>query len=315
MSSIARAPASGSIYAPEVCQQHIEQLEHAESAARWQAAHRGWQTSARAPDWLARETPLLPWSLAARVHQRSYLAQLQAQLPEHGEVALDPDTWLSAKSLLAARAASGSLVDAIDRCANHDTHWAMVLSRPPGHHAEANHAMGFCLLNHVVIAAQYALDHHYERVAIVDFDVHHGNGTQAMVWDRADILYVSSHQQPLYPGTGQADERGATDNVLNLPLPPGSPGSVMRQVYTQRVMGRLRAFRPELIIVSAGFDAHRDDPLAGLAWQTADYGWLAQQLSQLALALGVPMVSILEGGYNLTALQTSVSAYLDGHCR
>ena len=201
-------------------------------------------------------------------------------------------------------------VDAVmaDEAAN-----AFVAMRPPGHHAETARPMGFCFFGTVAIAAKHAMAAHgLTRVAVVDFDVHHGNGTQDLLWDEARALFVSSHQSPLWPGTGAASERGAHDNVMNRPLPPRSDGAAIRALYEAEILPRLDAFAPELVLVSAGFDAHRDDPLAELNWTEDDFAWITERLCDLADAhAGGKLVSSLEGGYDLDALAASVVAHVD----
>ncbi len=185
---------------------------------------------------------------------------------------------------------------------------AFVAGRPPGHHAETARAMGFCLFGTVAIGAKRALDlHGLTRVAVVDFDVHHGNGTQDLLWDEGRCLFASSHQMPLYPGTGRPEERGAHGQVLNLPLRGGTDGRAMRAAYERVVLPAVADWRPDLVLVSAGFDAHRDDPLAGLEWEAEDFAWLAARLWEVS---GGRVVSSLEGGYDLDALAASVAAYV-----
>ena len=179
---------------------------------------------------------------------------------------------------------------------------------PPGHHAETSTAMGFCIFGTVAIAAKHALEvHGLTRVAVVDFDVHHGNGTQDLLWDEARCLFISSHQMPLYPGTGAASERGAHGQIVNIPLREGSTGATMRDIYSRQVMPALRDYSPQLLLISAGFDAHGDDPLAGLNWQADDYAWITRELCKVA---GARVVSCLEGGYDLAALEASVAAHV-----
>jgi acetoin utilization deacetylase AcuC-like enzyme len=185
--------------------------------------------------------------------------------------------------------------------------------RPPGHHAEKTTAMGFCLFGNAAIAAKHAMEAHgLDRVAVVDFDVHHGNGTQDLLWDESRALVITSQQMPLWPGSGDPSERGAHDNVVNLPLPPRSGGAEMRATYEAKVFPRLRAFRPELVIISAGFDAHQDDPLAELKWSTEDFRWLTQELCSIAAEMcDGRVVSTLEGGYDLSALAASARAHVE----
>jgi acetoin utilization deacetylase AcuC-like enzyme len=202
----------------------------------------------------------------------------------------------------------GGICAAVDAVVAGEATTAFVAGRPPGHHAERETAMGFCLFGTVAIGAKWALDHHgLGRVAIVDFDVHHGNGTQDLLWDEGRCLFVSSHQMPLYPGTGRPEERGAHGQVLNVPLREGSGGNAMRDAYERLVFPALEAWEPELLLISAGFDAHAHDPLAGLMWQVEDYAWLTDRLCDFA---GGRVVSTLEGGYDLDALAASVAAHV-----
>jgi acetoin utilization deacetylase AcuC-like enzyme len=208
--------------------------------------------------------------------------------------------------------ALGYYIAAVDAVLGGQARNAFVATRPPGHHAEKTRAMGFCLFSTVAIAARHALEHHgLSRVAVVDFDVHHGNGTQDVLWDEPRALFISSHQMPLYPGTGAASERGGTNNVLNLPLPPGSDGSAMRRAYQTQGFARLRDWAPELILISAGFDAHADDPLANLMWDEEDFAWITRSLCDIADEVcGGRVVSTLEGGYDLPALAASAAVHV-----
>lgn len=247
-----------------------------------------------------------------RIHPPSYLEELRRTLPAEGQVALDGDTWMSPGSLNAAFRGAGAAVRAVDMVLGGEAPNAFAAVRPPGHHAETDTPMGFCLFGNAALAAKHALDHHgLSRVAVVDFDVHHGNGTQDLLWDEKRALLITSQQIPLFPGSGRADETGAYDTILNIPLPPGSDGALMRQEYQDKAFPRLRAFKPELIIISAGFDAHADDPLANLEWQTEDFAWITAELCTLADELcDGRVVSTLEGGYDLHALSASVLAHV-----
>jgi acetoin utilization deacetylase AcuC-like enzyme len=184
---------------------------------------------------------------------------------------------------------------------------AFVAARPPGHHAETATAMGFCILGTVAIAAKHALARGLSRVAIVDFDVHHGNGTQDLLWDEPRVRFISSHQMPLYPGSGAANEVGAHGQITNIPLREGSDGAAMRAIYQAQVFPLLADYSPQLLLISAGFDAHADDPLGGLNWLAGDYAWLTTELCKVA---GARVVSCLEGGYDLPALQECVAAHV-----
>jgi acetoin utilization deacetylase AcuC-like enzyme len=231
--------------------------------------------------------------------------------PVHDLVALDPDTFLSAGSIEATLRGSGAACFAIDQIYAGKIKNAFCVTRPPGHHAEAATAMGFCLLNHVAVAARHAqAAHSTERVAIIDFDVHHGNGTQAIFESSPEVLYVSSHQMPLFPGTGYPDETGC-GNILNLPLAPGAGGAEFQAAWSRQGLPAIDRFDPGLLIISAGFDAHERDPLGQLELQDMDYGWITSQICALAdSACGGRVVSILEGGYDLEALGTASAAHV-----
>lgn len=299
------------LFLPDAGLHHLMPPGHPESVARLRSV----QAALSTPDFAALQRLPAPMADPAdllRAHPQAHLDWLQAASPAQGLVTLDGDTFLSPGSLQAALHAVGAACAAVDRVLAGQAGNAFVAARPPGHHAEPVQAMGFCLLSTVAIAAKHALDHHgLTRVAVVDFDVHHGNGSQAVLWDEPRVLFVSSHQMPLYPGSGAAQETGAHGNVLNLPLRPGSDGAAMRQVYDTRVWPRLAAFDPELILVSAGFDAHGDDPLGGLDWEVADFGWLTRNLCEIAARhCGGRLVSVLEGGYNLTALAAATAEHV-----
>ena len=246
-------------------------------------------------------------------HPQAHIDRVRGALPEEGIVQLDADTWMSPGSLQAALRGVGGALAAVDAVLGGQAGNAFVATRPPGHHAETERTMGFCLFGTVAIAARHAMERHgLGRVAVVDFDVHHGNGTQDLLWSEARSLFVSSHQSPLWPGTGTADETGAHGNVLNLPLAPRCDGAAFRAAYEDRVFPAIDAFAPELILISAGFDAHRDDPLAELNLTEADFEWVTGRLCDLADAhCGGRVVSCLEGGYDLAALASSVAAHVD----
>jgi acetoin utilization deacetylase AcuC-like enzyme len=243
-----------------------------------------------------------------RVHTGDYLDGLR-RFCASGAGPLDADTYATPESWEAARMAAGAGLVAIDTLRQRGDGVAFVAARPPGHHALADRSMGFCLVNNVAVAAA-SLVSAGERVLIVDWDVHHGNGTQALFWDEPHVLYVSTHQWPCYPGTGRAREVGgpaARGTVLNVPLPPGATGDVLRRAFEELVSPAVEAFGPSWVLVSAGFDAHRADPLAELALSAGDFAQLATVVSGYAPAPG-HTVWFLEGGYDLEALRSSVSA-------
>jgi len=247
----------------------------------------------------------------AAVHDRRYVEAVLEAIPAEGYVLLDGDTTASPGSGEAALRAAGALVAAVDAVIGGEAANAFCAVRPPGHHAESDQAMGFCLFNNVAIGAEHARRAHgLERVGVIDFDVHHGNGTQHMFEQDAGLFYASTHQWPLYPGTGASEERGC-GNIVNAPLPPGAGSAEFRETMMEIVLPALDRFRPELVLVSAGFDAHAADPLAMLELVEADYAWVTSALTELAQAhCGGRVVSALEGGYDLAALARSAAAHV-----
>jgi acetoin utilization deacetylase AcuC-like enzyme len=289
---------------------HVTPTGHPEQVARLAAI----DAALSKPDFsvlMRAEAPFADPREVLRCHTPDYLETIRKTHPEAGKVALDPDTFMSPGSWEAALRAIGGAEAAVDAVLNGQASNAFLAMRPPGHHAERDKAMGFCLFGTVSIAAKYALDHHgLSRVAVLDFDVHHGNGTQDLLWDERRAMFVSSHQMPLYPGTGGTDEVGAHGQIVNLPLGAGSGKAEMRAAW-QGALSRLRDFAPELVLVSAGFDAHRDDPLAGLNWDEADFVWITHAICDLAdECCAGRVVSALEGGYDLDALGRSVAAHI-----
>ena len=291
------------------CLDHVTPDGHPEQVARLEHV-----LHALAPLNLNRVTaPLVADDDLLRVHPKSYIEEIKRMRPNDGLFQVDADTHMSPGSVDAAYRAAGGTLHAVDMVLVGEAKNAFVAARPPGHHAETATAMGFCLFGNVALGAKHALDYHgLKRVAVVDFDVHHGNGTQDILWNERRALTITSQQMPLWPGTGAATETGEYDNVLNIPLSPETDGATMRSVYTHTVFPRLREFGPELILVSAGFDAHRDDPLAQLNWDTEDFQWLGRELCTLAREICQGrLVSVLEGGYDLKALAASAKVFVN----
>ncbi|TRW90725.1 histone deacetylase family protein [Candidatus Methylobacter oryzae] len=273
------------------------------------------EKSLSAPEFssLIRQSPPLATEEQIRlIHPQSHIDAILKAIPEQGGLHyLDHDTVLSFGSKQAAFRAVGAVCDAVDKVLTDKADTAFCAIRPPGHHAEPQQAMGFCLFNNIAIAANYALRHYrLERVAIVDFDVHHGNGTQTAFYNQPNVLYVSSHEMPHYPGSGYPTETGV-GNIINVPLAAGDSGIEFRQKYNNIILPALKKFNPDLLLISAGFDAHKDDPLSSIMLVEDDFKWLTQELMRIANSNRKGrIISALEGGYNLKALAASVALHV-----
>jgi len=301
---------SAALYTHPSCLAHDPGPGHPESPARLATV----LDALDAPRFASLERRIAPRATPAqlaRVHRAELIDDILSNAPATGWCRLDPDTVMSPASAEAALRAAGAVCAAVDGVLATGLRRAFCAVRPPGHHATPSSAMGFCLFNNVAVAAAQAIAAHgLARVAIVDFDVHHGNGTQDIFWNDARVLYASSHQWPLYPGTGARGETGA-GNIVNAPLPAGSGSIEFRDAFNRIVLPAIDDFAPQLVIVSAGFDAHRLDPLAGLELEADDYAWVTRRLVDLATRhAGGRVVSSLEGGYDLTALRDSACAHV-----
>jgi acetoin utilization deacetylase AcuC-like enzyme len=293
------------------CLEHQTPMGHPERADRLRAIEQAledekFQTLAR------EQAPLAPPETIALCHPMEYVEAIREASPREGVVHLDADTAMSPGSYEAALRAAGGGIKAVDEVIAGTAANAFVAVRPPGHHAETARPMGFCLFNSAAIAARYAQKKHgAERAAVVDFDVHHGNGSQDIFWSDKTVMYCSTHEMPLYPGTGAKSERGDFDNIVNAPLRAGDGGAQFKQAMETAILPRLREFKPDILIISAGFDAHTRDPLANLNLVEADYTWVTQKLMEIAdqSAKG-RVVSLLEGGYDLQGLSRSVAAHV-----
>ena len=247
-----------------------------------------------------------------RVHPGDFVDAMGEAVPQEGLVRIDSDTILSPGSWEAALRAVGGACFAVDEVMEGKVTNAFVAMRPPGHHCETRKPMGFCLMNQVAIAARHAqAKYGLQRVAIVDFDVHHGNGTQEIFWADDSVLYCSTHEMPLYPGTGAQGETGAVNTIVNAPLRSGDDGTVFKEAMETRILPRITSFAPDLILISAGFDAHVRDPLASLRLVDTDFGWITRRLMEIAdKKCEGRVVSLLEGGYDLEGLATSAAAHV-----
>lgn len=302
------------IYTHPACTRHDPGPGHAERPLRLVAVTEALREAFPDLDW--HEAPRASRGQLLRVHDDALLA-LVLDTPVEGPMALDPDTVLAPGSAEAALRAAGAGVAAVDAVMHGEARRVFCAVRPPGHHATPSVAMGFCLFNNIAVAAAHACDKHgLSRVAVVDFDVHHGNGTQAIFDTDPRVMYLSSHQMPLYPDTGYANERGV-GNIVNAPLPPGCDGDAFRRIWREQLLPALESFRPQLLFISAGFDAHKRDPLAQVELDGEDFGWITRELVAIARRHGDGrVVSMLEGGYDLAALREAsvahVGALLEG---
>jgi acetoin utilization deacetylase AcuC-like enzyme len=300
------------LFTHPACLQHDTGDYHPECADRLKAimaALEGEEFSMLLRD----EAPPASREQLLRAHVAEHVDHVFSVVPTgDGHHHLDPDTLLSRMSGEAALRAAGAVVAAIDAVAAAQARNAFCAVRPPGHHAERDAGMGFCLFNNAAIGALHAREAHgYQRVAVVDFDVHHGNGSQHILWDEPGMFYASTHQEHAYPNTGLVTETGGAGRMVNVPLPAGSGSDPFRQAFDEVLLPALRAFAPEFIVVSAGFDAHAADPLAHLRLKTADFGWATRRLLDVAAeTAGNRVVSVLEGGYDLPALAASVREHV-----
>jgi acetoin utilization deacetylase AcuC-like enzyme len=299
-------------YAHDDFLRHTPPFEHPESPDRLRRIEKALQ----APEFakLVRKSPPLgpaQYDQIRLIHPQAHTDRVLRPIPEGSHQYLDPDTYLSHGSANAALRAVGAVCDAVDQVVGGKADNAFCAVRPPGHHAEPDRSMGFCLFNNIAIAAEHARKHHsIRRIAIVDFDVHHGNGTQAAFERQAEVLYVSTHEMPFYPGTGYPNETGV-GNIVNVPLAAGTDGAEYRRKVEMIALPALQRFEPELLLVSAGFDAHRDDPLADIELVEDDYRWITEELVAVAKEFCKGrLISVLEGGYNLEALARSVAAHV-----
>lgn len=291
---------------------HATPTGHPERPDRIRAIDRALE----AEKFMGLDRDVAPWGTLDQVayaHPLTYATGIRDACPDEGLVRIDSDTTVSPGTWEAALRAVGAACQAVDEVMTRKVKNAFSASRPPGHHAEYAQSMGFCFFNNAAIAARHAqVEHGAERVAVIDFDVHHGNGTQHILWNDPTVMYASTHQAPLYPGTGAVIETGEHDTIVNAPLASGDGAEQFNGAMLDVLLPRLHAFKPDLVIISAGFDMHTRDPLANIHLHEADFVWVTEQLMELAeKSAGGRVVSLLEGGYDLQGLSRSVAAHVE----
>ena len=301
---------STAFFSHQIFEAHDTGPGHPESAERLRAIKKVISSSSY-DTLIRREAPRSTLQQIAMVHDLNYVEKLMDLVPEHGWSQIDPDTFMCPETGEATLRAVGAVIEAVDGVISGTFDNAFCAVRPPGHHAEPNHGMGFCFFNNAAIAARHAQQAHgLERVAIVDFDVHHGNGTQAAFRGDKNVFFASSHQYPFYPGTGAIDEVGV-GNIVNVPLESGSGSKDFRNGWSTKIFPALEAFQPEFLIISAGFDAHARDPLASINLEAEDFAWITRKLPEISgNKLNGRIISCLEGGYDLVGLAESVDAHV-----
>ena len=301
---------STAFFSHQIFEAHDTGPGHPERAERLRAIKKVISSSSY-DTLIRREAPRSTLQQIAMVHDLNYVEKLMESVPERGWSQIDPDTVMCPETGEATLRAVGAVIEAVDGVISGTFDNAFCAVRPPGHHAEPNHGMGFCFFNNAAIAARHAQQAHgLERVAIVDFDVHHGNGTQAAFRGDKNVFFASSHQYPFYPGTGAIDEVGV-GNIVNVPLESGSGSKDFRNGWSTKIFPALEAFQPEFLIISAGFDAHARDPLASINLEAEDFAWITRKLPEISgNKLNGRIISCLEGGYDLVGLGESVDAHV-----
>ena len=293
------------------CLSHIEPTGHPEQVMRLLEVVKRLKFE-EFKNLIWKEAPIATNEQILLGHSKKYVEFIENIQKSNHITHLDADTYFGKGSLNAAKRGVGANISAVNAVMSGDFNNAFSAIRPPGHHAETEKAMGFCIFGNVAIAAKYAIENHkLKRVAVVDFDVHHGNGTQEILWDDPNVLFVSTHQMPLWPGSGTHEEHGKHQNILNIPIQANTDGPAFRQKFDEIILPRLDSYKPEILIISAGFDAHYKDPLANIDLMTEDYEWITHRLCDIAdeHADG-RLISSLEGGYNLAALAESVAVHV-----